>query len=685
MLKKIWFGVLLILLVLPSAAGQSETDSGENGTAPDEEDAAILEVSPNPVGRGDRFSVTIEVPNPGFTEVEVDPPRLDDSIGLLRGPYIRPFYEYPEEGERVEKSRITYVYNPRSTGRFELGRYRVTTGEESFTTEPRLLEVGVYYQRQLVVPPDLRWNIPNRRVYVGQNLPCILEITGQPEIEMFDQVSVNKPAEGFFQQAPQLGSIERSTLAGVRLYTIPVDGYIFTPSAPGEVRIPPAAVRASGITTESDSPVIRVMELPRVLSDSGAIGDFALSAEVDRSELSVGEQAELLLRIQGTGNLNYLQLPEPQTEGFRVIEEEETADLEPTASGYSGYREIRYTLVAERAGSGTIIIPDMAVMRPRTETIYRLPDRRFSLEVKQSRPADAGEAAAAFTFEPKTLQELNGLNVTSRYADPLNYLWLLPGPLTFFIFLLLRRRKIGFLAISAVLFLSFAAPMPEEGEQLRKGLQAYESEDYSQALLLFEQALNENRNYPGLYYNAALAAYRSGEVGKAVFFSRKAAYLAPGESEYTELLSYIEEQKEFGRRVPLPFPLHPDLLFLTLTILINLAGFLGVIYLYKGRNLLFIGATLALVLALASGVALGVAAQSRSNSAGVVMWEETSALVIPQSASSPAFTLAEGETVLVLGKHAPFYFVENALGQKGWLPEDEIRIVTSSGAEPPHQ
>jgi hypothetical protein len=67
------------------------------------------------------------------------------------------------------------------------------------------------------------------------------------------------------------------------------------------------------------------------------------------------------------------------------------------------------------------------------------------------------------------------------------------------------------------------------------------------------------------------------------------------------------------------------------------------------------------------------------------MWEETSALVIPQSASSPAFTLAEGETVLVLGKHAPFYFVENALGQKGWLPEDEIRIVTSSGAEPPHQ
>ncbi len=676
MVKKALLTAILLAAVLCSLAAQTQDSSSEQT-----EPKMTVELSPNPVGRGDRFSVTIEVPNPGFSDVEVEAPELDESIGILRGPYIRPFYEYPEEGDRIEKSRITYVYAPRETGRFEIGSYRIETKEQVFRTEPRLLEAGVYHRREIVVPPQLQWRVPKKEVYVGENLSCILEVAGEPEIAIFENIAVEKPAEGFFERAPELGEIKRESRAGVPLYTIPVDGYLFTPSAPGEVRIPAASLTKEGVSSRTGEIVIEVSPLPQVLKDSGAIGNFSLTASVDREELSEGQELHLRVRIEGTGNLNYLRLPDPRAEGFRVLGEEEQSQMEPSAEGFRGYREVTYTLLAEEAGSEVLSVPRMAVMRPEAGTVYRLGGEQFTLNVESV--AGAGEQAGGekeFPFSLKELSEMSRMDDTSRYTMPLNYLWLLPGPLTFLLFLLLRRKKLGVLTLSFVCFLSFAAPPPEDAEHFSRGVEAYEQGSYSDAMVQFELALEEYPYYPDLYYNAALAAYKNGDIGKAVYFGREAVYLSPGKSDYTRLLSYIEEENEFGRRVPLPFPIHPDLLFLTLTITINAAGFVGVVYLYKRRNMLFIAANLFLVVTLAAGIALGVAAHSRSNRAGVVMWRDTSAQVIPRIESPPAFPLTEGQTVLIIGKSAPFYFVENSLGQKGWLLEHQLRVVGKPGS-----
>lgn len=675
-LRAISCALVLLLTPLAAAEAQSDADAPPEGQAQDTPREAALELSPNPVGRGDRITITIEIPNPDFGEVDVEAPQLDDALRILRGPYIRPFYEYPEEGGRLEKSRITYVYSPRETGRFAIGEFRITTEEGEYTTAPRLLEVGVYRQRTIVVPPQLEWNLPRSQVYVGQNLPLVLEVRGEPEIGMFEDISVEKPAEGFFQQAPQLGSIERYMRGGMPLYTIPVDGYIFTPAAPGEVRIPRAYLNANGVRSQSDMPLVRVEPLPDALGESGAIGEFSRSATLSRNELTEGEELQLRVRLEGTGNLNYLRFPEPRLDGFRILDDREQSRLEPGAEGFQGYREITYTLAAIEPGRREILVPRISALRPASDSVYRLPERRFRVEVAPAAGSgSAGREAGDFPFRPRERAEMSGMNITARYAQAGNYLWLLPGPLTFLIFFLLKRRKMGLLSLSLVLFLSFTAPPPDESSHLMRGLDAYEEEQFGEALVQFELALQEYDRFPDLYFNAALAAYRSGALGKAVYFSREAAYLAPGDSEYTRLLTYIEEEKEFGRRVPLPFPVHPDMLFLGLTLMLNLSGFAGVIYLSTRRNLVFIAASLALVIALGMGVTMAYSAESRSQRAGVVVWGDTAAQLIPQSGASPAFSLSEGETVLIIGKSAPFYFVENALGQKGWLLEHELRIV----------
>src|SRR6056297_394599 len=74
-----------------------------------------VEVSPNPVGRGDRFSVTIRVPVENSSMVEVEEPGFDDAIMLLRGPYVRPVNIPGSLSERINHTEITYIYRSEDT------------------------------------------------------------------------------------------------------------------------------------------------------------------------------------------------------------------------------------------------------------------------------------------------------------------------------------------------------------------------------------------------------------------------------------------------------------------------------------------------------------------------------------------------------------------------------------------
>ncbi|MGC9312766.1 MAG: hypothetical protein ACP5IA_08720 [Sediminispirochaetaceae bacterium] len=95
-----------------------------------------LDISPNPVGRGDRFGVTIvaEIEDPSM--IDVTQPDLSEDIVLLRGPYVRPVWSEEGDGEERRQTEITYLYRCDATGRFEIGPYRIITPRRIFSTEP---------------------------------------------------------------------------------------------------------------------------------------------------------------------------------------------------------------------------------------------------------------------------------------------------------------------------------------------------------------------------------------------------------------------------------------------------------------------------------------------------------------------------------------------------------------------
>ncbi|MCF7914107.1 MAG: BatD family protein [Spirochaetaceae bacterium] len=642
-----------------------------------------VEVSPNPVGRGDRFSVTIRVPVEDSSMVEVEEPGFDDAIILLRGPYVRPVNIPGSLGERITHTEITYIYRSDDTGRYEIGPYRVTGVERVYTTEPQLLEVGVYRNQQLIIPLELEWSLSSASAYVGQNVVSVLNALEQPEISMFEDISIGSPAEGFFQMAEGLGSINRIRRGGETLYEIPVASYIFTPSTSGRIALPQARVSYTHGQAVSGRPVIQVLPLPESVQESGAVGDFSLSAEVEKREVRQGDRVSLTVRVEGTGNLNYLRFPDVQLDGFTQLQVEESSDYIPTQNGYRGSRTYTYFLAAEEPGQKRLTVTSLNAVQPTSGRVYSTRSFTFSMDViPEKRGAVEKQENSGFGFAPLQIDSMQTSEISTRFTQIASYGWMLPGPLLFLFFLLLRRKKLVLLG-SLVFFLSFGAVefSSERVEQtVENAYQAYHQKEFALAEALYLQAARERPEVPDLRYNAALCSFQKGDIGPAVLYTRTALTIQPMNETYAAFLDYISQEHGITTDIEPPFLFHPDLFLLLFTLFINGAGFMGIIYLFKQKNGYFIVSAFMLLASVALVIGLSYSVIQANQEVGVIVAKGESMPAvkkIPHTESSDAFSVKEGELVKIKGATAEFFFVETGLGRKGWILEENIISVPS--------
>ncbi|MFW5711481.1 MAG: BatD family protein [bacterium] len=655
--------VLYIVFLCFAAAGLFA--QSENGVK--------LEVSPNPVGRDDRFGVTIQVPIEDSSTVEVEEPDLSSDILLLRGPYIRPVYIDGPDGERIQHTEISYLYRCSGTGRYEIDPYRIIGADRVYQTDPQLLEVGVYRNRQLVIPLELEWSLSDTSAYVGQNIISVINALEQPEIRLFEDVRVGSPSEGFFEAAEGVGSINRIERGGRTLYEIPIAGYMFTPSTPGQVVLPQARVNYQDGQAVTDRPTIEVRPLPERVRESGAVGNFLLTARLEKQEVRRGEQVQLIVKVEGTGNLNYLQFPKLELDGFSQLQAEEASEYVPTQQGYQGSREYVYTLAAEETGRKRIRVSALNAVQPQTGRVYATRSPSFSVEVLSGNTdTETAEGEGELAFTPIELDSMRRAEISTRFMQLDSYVWLLPGPLLLLLFLLLKRRKTT-LVLPVLLLLSFGAAEFDSDQvvqTIENAREAYRRESYKNAESLYLEALRLRPDVPDLRYNAALAAYQKGDIGAAVLRARTALTLQPMNETYKAFLDFVSQEYGITTEIDLPFPFHPDLFLLVLSLLVNAAGFLGIIYLFRQKNGYFIVAALLLLISVVVGIGFSYSIAQANRDIGVIVIQREAAppiKKIPREDSSDAFTLKDGELVRIKGETGEFYFIETGLGQKGWV------------------
>jgi hypothetical protein len=285
-----------------------------------------------------------------------------------------PFGMDPFEGFFGRRQRRPAA-EPKLLMRASLSRKSVRVGE------PLLLTYFLYTQVQ---PTDLRWK------------------DGPPPFAGFWVEDLERP------EAPPSG--EAATVGGVAYRRFPLiqkllfatkAGTLTVPSASFLVQLAPRGIfEDSQVVERSTQPVsVTVEPLPEAPGFSGAVGSFQAQTTLDRDTLPLGDAALLRLRLEGTGNLKWIDRP-PAVEvaGAKVYPPQVKSDLKATPQGIRGSRTWEFVVVPET--SGTLEVPAVAFpyFDPKKEAVVTAETAPLSLRVKGGTVAAGSPSVPAPTL-----------------------------------------------------------------------------------------------------------------------------------------------------------------------------------------------------------------------------------------------------------------------------------------------
>jgi hypothetical protein len=291
----------------------------------------------------------------------------------------------------MSQSRVvTWMLQPVAVGKAEIGPVRARFEDGDKTTEPIAIEVVAGSVRPRRAPaPDAFGEDPFESLF-GQRRGRVREPklfveaapsrtrlrVGEPLLLtywLYTQVSV---ADLQFTDAPQYPGFwaedlekpptppqgEGASVGGEAYRRFPIFVKLLFPTKAGRLTLPPANLRiglprqsffdtGGAVQRATKEVVVTVDPIPEGPGFSGAVGRFKVSAALDKPTLALGEAATLRFKLEGTGNLKWIdKAPEVAVTGAKVYPPQVKSDLKTTPSGISGSRTWEFVVVPETAG-----------------------------------------------------------------------------------------------------------------------------------------------------------------------------------------------------------------------------------------------------------------------------------------------------------------------------------------------
>jgi BatD DUF11 like domain len=353
------------------------------------------EVDARKIGVRDQLQLTITVEGSGAPD-DVPLPALAN-LDVVAGPYQSSQVSIVN-GQMSQSRSLTYVLQPRAAGKAEIGAVQaggqsspaiaieVVAGsvrpaepqrQDPFGRDPfgdPLEEFFGQRRGRAAAPRLLMEAVPSRtRLRVGE--PLVLTYWLYTQTAVADLQFKEAPQfTGFWvedlerEKAPPAG--EPATVEGQSYRRFPVLRKLLFPTKAGTLAIPASRFRvgiartgffdAGGSVERATKPVsIEVEPLPDAPGFAGAVGRFRAAASLDRDAVPLGEAATLRFRVEGTGNLKWIDRgPELTVPGAKVFPPQAKSDLRTTPEGIVGSRTWEFVVVPET--SGAVEIPPLA-------------------------------------------------------------------------------------------------------------------------------------------------------------------------------------------------------------------------------------------------------------------------------------------------------------------------------------
>jgi hypothetical protein len=208
----------------------------------------------------------------------------------------------------------------------------------------------------------------------------------------------------------------------------------------------------------------------------------------------------------------------------------------------------------------------------------------------------------------------------------------------------------------------------------------YEQGKYAEATVAFEDLARAGGQSSSVCFNLGNAAYKSGQIGRALTAYRMAERRDPRDTALRANLQFVRTKVYTDERARLPVWI--DLVRLAT---LNEWTVLSASLLWMFFAILACGelarkhypktAAACLVLFAFSAVGLGFALRDQMASHGIVIAKEATARIGPLDEAQPAFQLRDGAELAVLALKGEWLEVRDAEKRVGWVRADAVALL----------
>lgn len=154
--------------------------------------------------------------------------------------------------------------------------------------------------------------------------------------------------------------------------------------------------------TLTSSPVsINVKPLPsgKPASFSGAVGNFTINSEINRTELKANEALTMKLTIKGNGNIKLVKTPEIKfPNDFEVYDPKvDNSKINVSAAGVSGTKTIEYTSIPRFGGDFEIPAVQFSYFDPKAGAYKTLSTEAYQLHVEKGEGGADAPVMSSYT------------------------------------------------------------------------------------------------------------------------------------------------------------------------------------------------------------------------------------------------------------------------------------------------
>jgi len=618
-----------------------------------------------------RFTLKFITTFHGGTSVDIVDPVWPDGITKVSGPYTAQRTIQKEDNTFATVLQVIYTLRGNKVGIFLIPPVSISDGKEVQTSKSLTVPILRRDESFLYYPLLLDWASLPDTLYVGQAYPLILVMKNLEKISLPELISLQTPEASILENVAGLGDIQYSSIGDKNLYYVPMDTWMLTPSKAGSLQLGSAKVKILGLTRKTESHLIKILPLPERVSATGAVGDFKYSLNIPDPKGVVGEPVSLSLRVEGTGNLNYLVLPEPQFPESMSVVRKENSNFSPDPGGFTGFRELEFSLIPKKQGNFDISIPGFIWLNPDTGDVVQTPGKNINLKITSLIDSLKDDGNRKFQLFPPDLV-LKGRGY-SLYRNPFLYLFLLPG-LIFLIFMKsggIRRFSLISILMASIMLTGATLVSSDGSEVLKKAEKHFEQGEFSEALNLYTGSLPGEKRNAYFFYNKGILQYLNHQKAEALSSLRSAMYLKPSNLQISSTLESIEKTLGLEHQFSLSVLVSPDILFILFLISVNIICILISLPSVRQKSGVVIFILLMVFTGLLSGAELIRTSWILRRSEGVIR-QDVSIRKIPDEKGSPWISLPEGTSVEIVKDYQGFILVSTAYGLEGWIPSHEI-------------